>query len=169
MRGCLFSLFSLAIATAAFGAPNDVVSVAVSEVLPLALEDAFQVVKVLSQTLDPKLNQRVVSPMQKGEIDRRYFGAINKFERQQREGNYYTVHWKAPKGSALTVRLEYRQQKLGTHVQALETQIAAAGGSGSTEFSILGDDYYQDGAVVAWRVLLIQQGRIVGLQQSFLW
>ena len=153
----------------AFGAPNESVVVALPEVLPLALEDQFEVVKVFTQILDPKLNKTARLPIQLAEFDRLYYGAVNQFERRQREGSYYTVHWKAPKGSDLTVRLEYRQQRLGTHVQALDSHIVNSKGSGKVQFSVTGEDYHEDGPVVAWRVLLIRQGHIVGLQQSFLW
>ena len=181
MKGYLFflvalagSFFSIAPSACARGnmSSEQAVVVATPEVLPLALDDAFRVVKVFSQTVDPSKNSKSMVAALKAEVDRRYFGAINAFERRLREGNYYTVRWQAPKrpeGSDITVRLEYRQQKLGTHVQALEAHYPAASGAVSTEFSVLGDDYYQDGAVVAWRVLLIERGRIVGVQQSFLW
>lgn len=168
MRGILFPLVALFTATLAGAAPEPRL-VGSSEVLPLALDDTFQIVKIFSQTVDPEKNGKVSLASMKAEIDRRYYGAINQFERRQREGNYYTVQWKVPKTLDVTVRLEYRQQKLGSHVQALEARCSAGGGVGSTEFSILGDDYYQDGPVVAWRVLLIERGRIVGVQQSFLW
>jgi hypothetical protein len=168
MRGILFPLVTLVSTVAACAAPEPKL-VGSPEALPLALDDSFRVVKVFSQTVDPDKNGKVNLVALKAEIDRRYYGAINSFERRQREGNYYTIQWKAPKSADLTVRLEYRQQKLGSHVQAMDARYQASGGTMSTEFSILGDDYYQDGPVVAWRVLLIERGRIVGVQQSFLW
>jgi hypothetical protein len=33
----------------------------------------------------------------------------------------------------------------------------------------VGSDYFEDGRVSGWRVLLIENGKIVGLTQSFLW
>ncbi|MEI6712958.1 MAG: hypothetical protein WCO60_04355 [Verrucomicrobiota bacterium] len=171
MRGLLLPLVTLFAATALSAVAQPVV-VGSPDVLPLALDDSFRVVKVFSQTIDPQLNAKAKIDSLKAEIDRRYFGAINEFEKRQREGNYYTVQWQAPKvsgGSDVTVRLEYRQKKLGAHVLAFDAHYPSASGTISTEFSVLGDDYYQDGAVVAWRVLLIQKGRIVGVQQSFLW
>jgi hypothetical protein len=67
------------------------------------------------------------------------------------------------------VRFEYRQQKLGSHVQAQEVAYGKVSGSMQTEFKVQGDEYHQDGQVTAWRVLLIEDGVVVGLQQSFLW
>jgi hypothetical protein len=34
---------------------------------------------------------------------------------------------------------------------------------------VTGDDYRMDGKVIAWRVVLIENGTIVALNQSFLW
>lgn len=139
--------------------------------LPLALDDAFEVEKVFSVLIDPAVNGRVDSPWMRIEQDRRYYGAINAFERKQREGHSYTVHWRAKNSPpyGLTVRFEYRQQRLGSHVQTQEVHFPKVSGKQRTEFTVQGEDYHQDGAVTAWRILLIEQGRVVGLQQSFLW
>ena len=153
------------------GANAKPVSTLASGILPLALDDAFEVEKVFSVLIDAAVTGRADVPWLRIEQDRRYFGAINAFERRQRDGHAYTVHWKAkplvPGG--VTVRFEYRQQRLGSHVQAQEVQYAKVSGRQRTEFTVQGDDYHQDGPVTAWRILLIEQGRIVGLQQSFLW
>jgi len=139
--------------------------------LPLALDDAFEVEKVFAVLIDPSLNGPVDSPWLRIEQDRRYFGAINSFERKQRDGHSYTVHWRAHSAAptGLTVRFEYRQQRLGSHVQTQEVHFPKVSGKQRTEFTVQGEDYHQDGAVTAWRILLVEQGRVVGLQQSFLW
>ena len=67
------------------------------------------------------------------------------------------------------MRFEYRQQNLGAHVQARELHYPNAKGSVKSEFQIIGDDYEQEGKVTAWRALLIENGKIVALNQSFLW
>jgi hypothetical protein len=169
MKSCWMLLWGGLWNLSVLGAPERSSAVADPRVLPLALEDGYLVEKVFVQTLDPTLSKASRLPLQLADADRRYYGAINQFERRRREGNYYTVRWRAPKGSDLTVRLEYRQQKLGTHVQALDSRIEKSASAGTVEFSVTGEDYYDDGPVVAWRVLLIREGRIVGLQQSFLW
>jgi hypothetical protein len=38
-----------------------------------------------------------------------------------------------------------------------------------TAFKIIGDDYIEDGRITSWRALLIENGKIVGLTQSYLW
>jgi hypothetical protein len=179
MRRALFSLVTLLLLSGSLAAVSPKLGAAARKpvpapstgTLPLALDDAFEVEKVFSVLVDPLVNGPVDTPWMQIEQSRRYYGAINSFERRQREGHAYTVHWRArtPVPAELTVRFEYRQQRLGSHVQAQEVQFSKVSGRQRTEFTVQGDDYHQDGAVTAWRVLLIEQARVVGLQQSFLW
>ncbi len=67
------------------------------------------------------------------------------------------------------VRLEYRQEKLHAFVQAREVSYPHARGHYKTEFAIIGDDFFDDGRVIAWRAALIVDGRIVATRQSYLW
>ena len=69
----------------------------------------------------------------------------------------------------MTVRLEYRQQNLEAYVQAQEVDVPAAKGTIETKFKVVADSYHQEGKVIAWRALLIENGKIVALTQSFLW
>jgi hypothetical protein len=151
--------------------PAVVKSVPVAAPLPLALDDDFQVGKVFSVLIDPAVTGVLNSTWLQMETARRYFGAINSFEQRLRDGHAYTIHWRVryeTKGE-MTVRFEYRQQKLGSHVQTKDVVYSKASGFMRTEFAVQGDEYHQDGSVTAWRVLLIEAGRVVGLQQSFLW
>jgi hypothetical protein len=146
-------------------------SVPLAAPLPLALDDSFQIEKVFSVLIDPAVTGAVSSAWLQMESARRYFGAINSFEQRLRDGHSYTIHWRVRPAakSDVTVRFEYRQQKLGSHVQTKDSVYSKASGSMKTEFTVQGDEYHQDGSVTAWRVLLIEAGRVVGLQQSFLW
>jgi len=67
------------------------------------------------------------------------------------------------------VRLEYRQEKLHEFVQAQEVSYANVHGNHKTEFKVIGDDYFDDGRVTAWRCVLIENGRIVAENRSYLW
>ena len=145
------------------------------EPVPLALDDTFHIGKVFTLLIDPSLQRTALqngglgNGWLKAEIERRYFGAVSQMERRSREGHYYSVHWSAARPADVRVRMEYRQQKLGLHVQAMERFYSGAKGAQKTEFSVIGDDYHEDGAVTAWRVTLIENGRIVAVTQSFLW
>jgi len=99
----------------------------------------------------------------------RLYGAVTAFDRRQRFGDYFDFFWRAKRPSDVTVRLEYRQEKLHEHVQAQEITYRNVRGTHKTEFKVTGDDYFDDGRVVAWRCLLITSGRIVAENRSFLW
>ena len=99
----------------------------------------------------------------------RMFGAVTNLDQRQRWGNYFDFFWRAKRPSDVTVRLEYRQEKLHEHVQAQEITYHNIRGTNKTEFKVVGDDYFDDGQVIAWRCLLIANGRIVAENRSFLW
>ncbi len=138
-------------------------------VLPLALDDAFQFRKTKLFLNDPKIFKPAADPMIRFERARANFGAITNSDQIERRGHYFTFFWRADRPADLTLRLEYRQENLGSYVQAREQKFADVKGNRQTDFSITGDDYVEDGRIVAWRALLIENGRIVALTQSFLW
>ncbi len=139
--------------------------------LPLSLDDRYEVRKSTVFVLDPHRGKKRTTqhPVQAFEVERRYFGAVNQFEKRLREGCYHTFQWWAKERSDVTVRFEYRQEKLGAYVLAQEVRYEGVRGSVTTEFSVVGDDYHEDGPVVAWRLLIVRDGRVMGLKQSFLW
>jgi len=99
----------------------------------------------------------------------RLFGAVTRLDQRERMGNYFDFFWKARRTADLAVRLEYRQEKLHAHVQAQEISYSNARGSYKTEFKVVGDDYFDDGRVTAWRCLLIENGRILAETHSYMW
>jgi hypothetical protein len=99
----------------------------------------------------------------------RLFGAVTKLDQRERTGNYFDFLWRARRPADLTVRLEYRQEKLHAHVQAQEISYSNARGNQKTEFKVVGDDYFDDGRVTAWRCLLIENGTIVAETHSYMW
>ena len=99
----------------------------------------------------------------------RLYGAVTGLDQRQRFGDYFDFFWRAKRPSDVTVRLEYRQEKLHEHVQAQEITYRNVRGTHRTEFKVIGDDYFDDGRVIAWRCLLIASGRIVAENRSFLW
>jgi len=99
----------------------------------------------------------------------RLYGAVTGLDQRQRFGDYFDFFWRSKRPSDVTVRLEYRQEKLHEHVQAQEITYRNVHGTHKTEFKVIGDDYFDDGRVIAWRCLLIANGRIVAENRSFLW
>ena len=103
------------------------------------------------------------------EREYRLFGAVTKLDQRERVGNYFDFFWKSRRMADLTLRLEYRQEKLHAHVQAQEISYSNARGSYKTEFKVVGDDYFDDGRVIGWRCLIIENGRIVAETRSYMW
>ena len=155
--------------------------------LPVALSDDFEfrktklfeltiapprIKKSFSQALGRDPNSPTagiaVAPL---EFERSYrlHGAITNADKSQRYGNYFDFFWRLKRPANVTVRLEYRQEKLRSFVQAREISYENAKGNMKTEFTVIGDDYLQDGRVTAWRCLLIENGKIVAENRSYLW
>ena len=103
------------------------------------------------------------------EREYRLFGAVTNLDKRQRYGNYFDFFWRAKRPANVTVRLEYRQEKLHAQVQAQEVSYPNVRGTQKTEFKVIGDDYFDDGKVIAWRCLLIENGAVVAENRSFLW
>jgi len=153
--------------------------------LPSAPDPAFEFRKAKLYLLDdlpgPKTRQarRAATRAPRGGVARdasvgfersyRLHGAVTNLDQRRRYGEYFDFFWRGKKDVPLTVRLEYRQEKLRTFTQGREVQYLSARGSHHTEFAIIGDDYFNDGRVLAWRCLLIEKGRIVAEERSFLW
>ncbi len=140
-----------------------------ANVLPLALDDAIQFRKTKIFLNEPELIKPTTENMISFERQRVNFGAVTQLDRQQRYGHYYTFFWRTGRKADLTLRFEYRQQRLGSYVQAKEHVYPGAKGSLQSQFQVIGDDYAEEGRVTAWRAVLIENGKIVGLTQSFLW
>jgi hypothetical protein len=141
-----------------------------ANVLPLALDQRYQFRKIQEFLNDPKYLKPTSDAMIAFERQRINWGAVtNVVDKYQRRGVYYNFFWRAGKPGPVTFRLEYQQANLGSYVQAREVHYNNPRGTMETQFQIIGDDYIQDGSVIAWRALLISDGKIVGLAQSYLW
>jgi hypothetical protein len=155
--------------------------------LPVALSDNFQFRKTklfeltvapprakksLSQSLSTNPNNPtagIADASMSFERTYRLHGAITNADKSQRYGNYFDFFWRVKRPANVTIRLEYRQEKLRSFIQAREISYPNAKGNNKTEFAIIGDDYFQDGRVTAWRCLLIEEGKIVAENRSYLW
>jgi hypothetical protein len=188
----LFILGSLAFAASSEGARQEPRVLEKVTALPVALDKDFEFRKTklfyMSEKALPAAQSRQTtstlggksnSPSQKTatlqdapitfERQYRLFGAVTALDQRQRYGNYFDFFWRAKRPSDVTVRLEYRQEKLHEHAQAQEISYRNVRGTHKTEFKVIGDDYFDDGRVIAWRCLLIENGRIVAENRSFMW
>jgi hypothetical protein len=164
-----YGLFVAALLLASCAAPPKPVELAAAPVLPLALDSDFEFRKVKRFLNQPEIFQETLNEAINYERRRVNFGALSADERQQRQGTYFDFFWRAKRPANLTVRLEYRQAKLGNAVRAQEVAYEQAKGSVKTSFAVIGDNYLWDGPVTAWRCLLIENNRIVAFTQSYLW
>jgi len=188
------ALILLALCASSEGAPREEPRI-VEKVtpLPVALDKDFEFRKIKLFLLGEKaptasqrarqttstLGAKSTSPSQKVatlqdapitfERQYRLFGAVTVLDQRQRFGNYFDFFWRAKRPSDVTVRLEYRQEKLHEHVQAQEISYRNVRGTRKTEFKVIGDDYFDDGRVIAWRCLLIANGQIVAENRSYMW
>ena len=188
------ALILLALCASSEGAPREEPRI-VEKVtpLPVALDKDFEFRKIKLFLLSEKaptpsqrarqttstLGAKSTSPSQKVatlqdapitfERQYRLFGAVTVLDQRQRFGNYFDFFWRAKRPSDVTVRLEYRQEKLHEHVQAQEISYRNVRGTRKTEFKVIGDDYFDDGRVIAWRCLLIANGQIVAENRSYMW
>lgn len=149
--------------------------------LPVALSDDFQFRKTklfyLSEAplksrksgISSAQNLGIAEASMNFERTYRMYGAVTGADQRQRYGNYFDFFWRARRAANVTVRLEYRQEKLRSFVQAREINYPDAKGNHKTEFAVIGDDYFNDGRVISWRCLLIEDGRIVAENRSYLW
>lgn len=138
--------------------------------LPMALDNDFVFRKTKQYLLE--LRPKVVGQLDPAvafERQYRLYGAITALDQHQRFGDYLDFFWRARRDADVTVRFEYRQEKLHAFVQAREVRYPHARGHHKTEFAIIGDDYSDDGRVIAWRASLIVDGRIVAVNRSYLW
>jgi hypothetical protein len=138
--------------------------------LPLALSDDFEFSKVKQFfTLGgaPIATAEESIPFEHNYV---MWGAITEADRRERRGHYYTFFWKTRRpGAKVKVRLEYRQQNYGDFVQAREVACDGARRENLTKFQVTGDDFLGGGRVTSWRCLIVEDGKVVGLTNSFLW
>ena len=99
----------------------------------------------------------------------RIYGAVTAADQRQRHGQYFDFFWRAKRPADVTVRFEYKQEKLHALTQAKEVAYRDIHGTNRSEFRVIGDEFFDDGKVLAWRCLLIEHGRIVAEKRSFLW
>ncbi len=110
-------------------------------------------------------------PMVQNEKLRRLYGAVSLAERKGRLGQYYTVLWNSPKtaGFKREIVFRYQQGGSGSRIKEMRRSLPSDAGEGKEEFSIIGDNYFDNGRVLAWKMDLIAGGETIASKQSYLW
>lgn len=139
--------------------------------LPIAPDKDFEIRKTEEYFLDPapKYRASLINESVNFERGYRLFGAVTALDQRQLLGTYFDFFWRARRDADVRLRLEYRQEKLHSFVQAREVRYPHARGHHRTEIAIIGDDFADDGRVIAWRASLIVDGRIAATTRSYLW
>jgi len=164
-------LLCLALAIAGCSTPEEPANrLEKANILPLALDDAYQFRKIQQNTYDnTQVVPTTISEAANFERLRNYWGAVDSREYAERNGNHYTFFWRAKNRSDITVRFEYRQAGVSNYVLAKERYYPGVQGSHKSTFEVTGDEFLESGRVTAWRVLLIVDGKIVAMRQSYVW
>ena len=106
------------------------------------------------------------------EKESRLRGAISMEERRQRLGQYYTLIWSDAKGvgsGPVELVFEYRQGGTASQIKRFTKQFPASAASGTADFSVGGDNYVDNGKVLAWRATVLRDGKEIAVRRSYLW
>lgn len=127
--------------------------------------------KVKQFTLRDEIEDRGGDPMVEHEKKRRLFGAVSMEERRGRLGQYYSAVWSLPDGAAADrfVIFQYQQGNSGSRVKTIRRVLAPDVNEGKQDFSVIGDDYFDNGRVLAWKMSLEAGGEVIATKQSYLW
>ncbi len=162
-------VFSIVLSTVHADSSQPPVSIVKPTPLAVAIDDDFQFRKTTILNNDSRPLPPDAHPMVRFERNLVEYGAITPEDIRERKGQYFTFFWKSKRRADVTLRFEYRQSTLGPFVQAREVSYPNVKGSRKTQIEIVGDDFLNDGPVIAWRALLIVDNRIVATTQSYLW
>ena len=118
-------------------------------------------------TLRDQDTQGEADPMLRNEKLRRLYGAVSLEERKGRLGQYYTALWNADPGASKEIVFRYQQG--GSRIKQMRREIPAGTSEGKEEFAVIGDDYFENGRVLTWKMDLIVDGQTISSKQSYLW
>ncbi len=106
------------------------------------------------------------------EKHRHLHGAVSMEERRKRLGQYYTLVWQDAAGAGqgpVEVVFQYQQGASASRVKRMTKEFPASDGDGVAEFAVIGDDYFTNGRVLAWRASVSRGGREIASRRSYLW
>lgn len=111
-------------------------------------------------------------PLVRMEKERRLRGAVSMAERREKLGQYYTLLWNDPAGAGqgdVEVIFQYQQGKSASRVKRMTKTFPAGDREGKAEFAVIGEDYFKNGRVLAWKATLQRGKRVIATKQSYLW
>ncbi len=122
-------------------------------------------------TLRDQDSSVVDDPMVQNEKLRRLHGAVSVEERKQRLGQYYTILWNDPKtvGIRREIVFRYQQGGSGSRIKEMRRTLSPEAFEGKEEFTVIGDEYFENGRVLAWKIDFTANGETIASKQSYLW
>jgi hypothetical protein len=111
-------------------------------------------------------------PMTSMEKSRRLRGAVSMEERRQRLGQYYTLIWHDPAGlgkGPVEVTFLYQQGASASRVKRMTRSFPSTATGGTADFAVIGEDYFKNGKVLAWKATVTRGGREIASKRSYLW
>jgi uncharacterized protein YcfL len=114
----------------------------------------------------------VEDPMARMEKLRHLHGSVSMAERRNKLGQYYTLLWNDPAGAGqgeVKVTFRYQQGATASKVKEIVRRAPSSQASGNVEFAVIGDDYFNNGRVLAWQSQVERGGRVLATKQSYLW
>ena len=144
-------------------------SIAVLGLLVIGCAKSTDPLVVKLQTVRDQSMESENDPMARHERIRRFHGAVSMEERRQKLGQYYTVLWQGEAGAKKQILFEYQQAKSGSKIKTMKRELDSNATYGKEEFSVIGDNYFDNGRVLTWRISLIVDGKTIASEQSYLW
>ncbi len=111
-------------------------------------------------------------PMIRMEKERRLRGAVSMAERKERLGQYYTFVWSDAAGvgdGPVEVVFQYQQGATGSLVKRMVKNFPAQDASGTSDFAVIGKNYFEGGKVLAWKATVTRGKKQLATRQSYLW
>jgi hypothetical protein len=150
------------------------------KLFPCLLADLFlgacagpdDVLEVKQFVLRDQVRDAGEEPMVRMEKTRRLRGAVSMEQRRQRLGQYYTLIWRDPKGvgtGEVEVVFQYQQGATASRVKRMTKRFPSSAGEGRAEFAVVGDDYFENGKVLAWKATVSRGGSELASRKSYLW
>jgi len=106
------------------------------------------------------------------EKERHLLGAVTMAQRRQRLGQYYTILWNNPAGvgqGKVQVVFQYQQGGSASLVKRMTKDFPSSNAKGTAEFAVIGDNYFKNGKVLAWKATVLRGSRELASRRSYLW
>ena len=104
--------------------------------------------------------------MVRGDQNYVMYGLVSDSEREASIGHYYTISRSDTTYPAM-VKFSYLQA--ATQSKVLEKRAHLPAGAKVAEFNFIGEEFAKKGKVLAWRVDLLEDKKVIATEKSFMW